>query len=144
MLCYRLCVSRLMELMAYDREGNLWTGGYNNPLHRLSADHKSSEAFSLVIQDRILSKTIRIATDRLIVYRTMWCMIFCKIGTTEYRWQLRQILIDLIFVGIESPEYQKQRIERTLDKFSESTDQRDDITFLILKIREKTELPKED
>ncbi|MBO4372167.1 MAG: hypothetical protein J5826_04475, partial [Bacteroidales bacterium] len=34
--------------MAYDKEGNLWTGGYNNALHRLSADHKTSESFSLV------------------------------------------------------------------------------------------------
>lgn len=34
--------------MAYDKEGNLWTGGYNNPLHKLSRDHKVSESYSLV------------------------------------------------------------------------------------------------
>ena len=33
---------------AYDKEGNLWSGGYNNPLHKLSPDHKTSEIFSLV------------------------------------------------------------------------------------------------
>ena len=34
--------------MAYDKEGNLWSGGYNNPLHKLSPDHKTGKAYSLV------------------------------------------------------------------------------------------------
>ena len=34
--------------MAYDKEGNLWAGGYNNPLLRIYPDRKTSESYSLV------------------------------------------------------------------------------------------------
>lgn len=50
--------------MAYDKEGNLWTGGYNNPLHKLSSDHKVSESYSLV--NTIKGVTSDFITDILI------------------------------------------------------------------------------
>ncbi|MBR2886853.1 MAG: SpoIIE family protein phosphatase, partial [Bacteroidales bacterium] len=65
-------------------------------------------------------------------------------NTARVRFGRKRLIECVNSVSSESPEYQKQRIERTLDKFSESTDQRDDITFLILKIKEKIELPKVD
>ena len=65
-------------------------------------------------------------------------------NTARARFGRKRLIECVNSVSSESPEYQKQRIERTLDIFSESTDQRDDITFLILKIKEKIELPKVD
>ncbi|MBO4243765.1 MAG: SpoIIE family protein phosphatase [Bacteroidales bacterium] len=34
--------------MAYDKDGNLWAGGYNNPLVKIYPDRKTSESYSLV------------------------------------------------------------------------------------------------
>ena len=50
--------------IAYDKEGNLWSGGYNNPLHKLSRNHKVSESYSLV--NTIKEVTSDFITDILI------------------------------------------------------------------------------
>lgn len=64
-------------------------------------------------------------------------------NTARARFGRKRLIECVNSVSSESPEKQKEHIERTLDTFSANTDQRDDITFLILKIREKIELPKE-
>ena len=65
-------------------------------------------------------------------------------NTDRARFGRKRLIEAVNNVSSLSPDNQKQKIESILNTFSKGTEQRDDITLLILKVKDKVEIKSQD